>query len=56
MKRMSAPFSCMCVAMQWRSRWQAPALPSFAGVDALPDHVGQMIAAERLAVRCQGTP
>ena len=30
MKRMSAPFSCISVAIVWRKRWQEPVLPSFA--------------------------
>ena len=48
---MSAPFSCMCVAMQWRSRVAGSALAGLRRVDAFLDHVGQMVAAERLAVR-----
>jgi hypothetical protein len=50
MKRMSAPFSCISVAIVWRKRWQAPVLPSFAASMRSLTVVGQMVAAERLAL------
>ena len=47
---MSAPFSCISVAIVWRNRWQEPVLPSLRRLDALLDREAQMIAAERLAL------
>ena len=53
MKRMSAPFSCMCVAMQWRSRWHAPDLADLRRHDVTAHRPRQMIAAERFALGSQ---
>ena len=53
MWRMSAPFSCISVAIVWAEQMARSALAELRRADALPDSEGQMIAAERLAVRRQ---
>ena len=50
MKRMSAPFSCISVAIVWRNRWHEPVFPSLRRVDPLFYSEAQMVAAERLAL------
>jgi hypothetical protein len=48
---MSAPFSCISVAIVWRDKSQAPVLPSFGGIDAFFYRRGHVVAVERLALR-----
>ena len=52
---MSAPFSSMWVAHEWRSRWQLPGAADVRGLDGAADPVAEVLGAEPLAVAASGT-